>query len=411
MSTNSEEITMNILFITLLNINELNTSNIYTDLLNEFLDRGHKLYIVSPVEKRYNQTTHLIRGTNYEILKLRIGNVTKTNPIEKGLSTLMLENHFIKGVKKYFKSVRFDLIIYSTPPITFSKTIKFIKQRDNAKSYLLLKDIFPQNAIDIGLLNKTGIKGFIYRYFRKREIILYKNSDYIGCMSKANVDYVLTHNDYLDRAKVHINPNSIRTKKVYYPDKKTTLDKYNIPHKKKVFIYGGNLGRPQGIDFLLKAISFNENRSNAFFVVVGDGTEYNKIYKFFDDHKIQNSKLIKFLSKVDYDELISVCDFGMIFLDSRFTIPNYPSRLLSYLEYCLPVIAATDENTDLKDDIINHKLGLWSKSGDLDRFNRNVDLMIKDSMNIVSKNNMKELLVNQFSTVNSYEIIMSNIKG
>ena len=93
------------------------------------------------------------------ILRLKIGNIQKVNPIEKGISTILIEPLFINGIKKYFSNVRFDLVLYATPPITFAKVIKFIKKRDRAKSYLMLKDIFPQNSLDLGMLSASGIKG------------------------------------------------------------------------------------------------------------------------------------------------------------------------------------------------------------------------------------------------------------
>lgn len=74
--------------------------------------------------------------------------------IEKGISTLMIEGQFLRAIKKHFNDVTFDLVIYSTPPITFEKVILFIKERDLANSYLLLKDIFPQNALDLNMFSK-----------------------------------------------------------------------------------------------------------------------------------------------------------------------------------------------------------------------------------------------------------------
>lgn len=95
--------------------------------------------------------------------------------------------------------MKFDLIIYSTPPITFQRAVEYVKERDNAQTYLLLKDIFPQNAVDIGILSKNGWKGLIYKYFRKKEKKLYGISDRIGCMSEANCKYILSHNPGFSR--------------------------------------------------------------------------------------------------------------------------------------------------------------------------------------------------------------------
>ncbi|KII50801.1 hypothetical protein QR19_15085, partial [Enterococcus faecalis] len=141
--------------------------------------------------------------------KLKIGNIQKTNLLEKGISTIQIEQQFINGIKHYFSDIKFDLVVYSTPPVTFAKVVDFIKKRDNCKSYLLLKDIFPQNAVDLGKISK---KSLIYKYFRKKEVSLYEVSDYIGTMSEKNSQYILHHNEFDRRKIVEINPNSIRIK-------------------------------------------------------------------------------------------------------------------------------------------------------------------------------------------------------
>ena len=53
-------------------------------------------------------------------------------------------------------------------------------------------------------------RSLIYRLFRKKEKDLYQISDFIGCMSPANVDYVLTHNPEIKADRVEICPNSIK---------------------------------------------------------------------------------------------------------------------------------------------------------------------------------------------------------
>jgi len=132
---------MNVLFLTLLDFNSLEERNIYTDLLREFSKHNHHVYTISPVERRKYQETKVVEETNSTILKIKIGNTQKTNLIEKGISTLRIESQFIAGIKKYFSNIKFDLVIYSTPPITFCNAIEFVKQRDGAKTYLLLNTI------------------------------------------------------------------------------------------------------------------------------------------------------------------------------------------------------------------------------------------------------------------------------
>src|SRR5699024_9539288 len=121
-------------------------------------------------------------------------------------STINIGRQLKKNISKYFKDIKFDLILYSTPPITFVSVIEYLKKRDAAKTYLLLKDIFPQNAIDLEMFGKNGI---IYKYFRMLEKKLYKVSDKIGVMSKANLEYLIDKNEFLDESKIEICPNTI----------------------------------------------------------------------------------------------------------------------------------------------------------------------------------------------------------
>ena len=275
---------MNILFLTLLDFKNLDENNIYTDLLREFAKNGHNMFVISPKERRFNEETRLITADHCKILKLKIGNIQKTGLIEKGISTVLLETQFKRGVKKYFGDIKFDLVLYSTPPITFAGVIEYIKKRDNAKTYLLLKDIFPQNAVDIGMMTKTGVKSIIYKVFRRKEKQLYKLSDYIGCMSQANVDYVINNNPEIMPERVHICPNSIEVRPKPKNDNKEEIRrKYGIPLDKTVFVYGGNLGKPQDIPFIIECLKANEKYDDRFFVVCGMGTEYPKLKKYVDE--------------------------------------------------------------------------------------------------------------------------------
>ena len=361
---------MNVLFLTLLDFTSIKEHGIYTDLLREFVKNNHHVYIVSPVERRKKEATRIIEEGKTQILKLRIGNTQKTNIIEKGISTLLLESQFKNGIKKFFGDIRFDLIIYSTPPITLLKAVTYVKKRDDAKTYLLLKDIFPQNAVDLGMLSTKGIKGLLYKYFRNKEKELYAVSDRIGCMSQANVNYVLKHNPEINPEKVEISPNSIeiQTISLSQEERLAMRMKYDLPVDRTIFVYGGNLGMPQGVSFIIECLQAESRNEDVFFFIVGDGTEFRKIESFVEIEKPQNVRLIKRLPRDDYDRMIAACDVGLIFLDHRFTIPNFPSRLLSYMQAEIPVLACTDKYTDVGKVIVEGGFGWWCESNDVEAF-------------------------------------------
>ena len=390
---------MNVLFLSLLDFNTFDERNIYSDLLREFIKNGHKICCVSPVEKRFNQKTQLLEFGESCILKLRIGNTQKVNLIEKGISTLRIEPLFIRGVKKYFSHIKFDLILYATPPVTFAKVIRYVKKRDGAQSYLMLKDIFPQNSIDLGMLTKTGIKGVIYNYFRKKEKELYSISDRIGCMSQANVDYILKHNPELVAEKVEICPNCIEVRNEILTEEERLLmrDKYGVPRDKKVFVYGGNLGKPQDVPFIVKCLRACSDLTNAYFVIAGSGTDRHILEEYLKKENPSHVRLFEQMPKDEYDAFIGCCDVGLIFLDHRFTIPNFPSRLLSYMQAGLPVLACTDPNTDVGKVIVDGEFGWWCESDDEKVF---FDYIRK----IIVSNSAKYSYDAHLRTYNSYDV-------
>lgn len=400
---------MNILFLSIGRLNNIEDRGLYTDLLRQFRDDGHKVYVVSPREKRLNKSTEYVNESGVQFLRVRIGNITKTNVIEKGISTLMIESVFLKAIKKYMKDIKFDLVIYSTPPITFGKVISYVKRRDNAKTYLLLKDIFPQNAVDLNMFSENSL---IYKYFRFKEKQLYAQSDFIGCMSQANVDFVLKNNIAIPPNTVEVCPNSIDPLTIEKDETKVReiRKKYNIPLDKTVFIYGGNLGKPQGIDFLIECLKANKVNDQVYFVIAGSGTEFNKLKTFFDGEKITNAQLFSQLPKDDYEILANSCDVGLIFLDKRFTIPNFPSRLLSYMQASMPVLAATDVNTDIGQVIEQGKFGFWCDSSDVLKFNEKVQLLLDKELREQMGVNARQYLEDNYTAKHSYEIIMDHFK-
>jgi glycosyltransferase involved in cell wall biosynthesis len=394
---------MKILFLTLARIDSIEVQGIYSDLLRKFRDNGHEVTIVSPAERKYGNKTNYIEEGGVGILNVWTTNIQKTNLLEKGFTTLFLEFFYYKAIKKYINYINVDLILYSTPPITLTSLINRLKNASNAKTYLLLKDIFPQNAVDLNLLKNGGI---LYNYFRKQEKVLYKISDFIGCMSQANLNYVLENNPEIEKKKVEVNPNSIELNVNSLGSKTDLYTKYNIPRNKVLFIFGGNLGVPQGIDFLKANIAYCKSIKEVFFLIVGDGTQYNNFSHWIQNEDLVNVLLIKELPKSEYDDLVKLSHVGLIFLNPLFTIPNFPSRILTYMQNRLPVICATDLVTDIGDIAVQNNFGFKCLTSDFESFFYCVVNLLNRDLREEMGNNGLEFLKNEYSVEKSYTKIV-----
>ena len=400
---------MNILFLSLGEFDSFQAGSVHVDLMKKFSEE-HNVFLACKNERRNNENTKLEQVGCINVLRVRTGNLKNVGLIEKGISTIRLERQFICAIKKFFSDISFDLVLYTTPPITFARVVQYIKQRDGAISYLMLKDIFPQNAVDIGMLSIQGVRKLPYMFFRHKERQLYKVSDYIGCMSPANVKYILKNNPSIDPCKVEICPNCINVVDHSVTDQQRIeiRKKYNIPLDKIVFVYGGNLGKPQGINFLIKCLDSQAQMSDVYFLIIGSGTEYSKLECHINNSKQTNVRLMNKIPRADYDKLVGGCDVGLIFLDHRFTIPNFPSRILSYMQAKLPVYAVTDENTDIGQIAVENAFGWWTVSNDLDAFCQTIEL-IKTG----DRKNMGctayDFLLDNYSVDNGYRQIIKHM--
>lgn len=111
------------------------------------------------------------------------------------------------------------------------------------------------------------------------------------------------------------------------------------------------------------------------------------------------------LPKADYDHLVKACDAGLIFLDHRFTIPNYPSRLLSYLENKMPVLCATDSNCDMGLIAEENGYGYWCDSNSVEAFTAILVKMIHSDRKAMGEKGY-EFLYKNYLVQNTYDAIM-----
>ncbi len=233
------------------------------------------------------------------------------------------------------------------------------------------------------------------------------DADGRGSMSEANVRYVLNHNPDVDPQKVAVCPNCVEVsdKSADAEERRTIREKYGIPLDKTVFAYGGNLGRPQGIPFLIECLRKARESREAFFLIVGGGSDYGKLEAYVQQENPEHVKLMSQLPKEDYDSMVGACDVGMIFLDHRFTIPNFPSRLLAYMQAKLPVLAVTDPNTDIGKVIVEGGFGWWCESNDTSRFLDCVRTACAYDLNYMKEAEF-QYLMDHYSTEEAYRLIM-----
>ena len=396
---------MNILFVTIAWPSG-NKSNIYTDLVEEIQKKGHSISVLTVSEKRDNKKTDFLKNGNLRVLRVASGNITKTNARKKGINLILLNRKMGKAIRQYFPDEDFDLLIASTPPITISNLLARLKKKYKANLYLLLKDIWPQGSVDLGVMKKRSL---VWSYFRKHEKRIYKISDFIGCMSQANVDYLLSENSYLTNEKVEVCPNSIIPYDVGEPDPEARK-RLNIPEEATVFLFSGNLGLGHGLDFYYDCILKLQDYKEAFFLIGGAGTHYKYLEERVNNDNPANLKLYSWLPEKDFQQILLLSDVGVILLKQTYTTPQFPSRLLAYLNSSMPVFCVINEATDIGQIVEKHSCGFSVPHGDQNKFISGIKRfcsLSEHEKNAMGKN-ANSLLYKKYRAEKASEVILNH---
>jgi glycosyltransferase involved in cell wall biosynthesis len=375
-------------------------SSMYTDLAHEFSINGHEIY-VAVANGPKSGTLRIEGGVN--VLRVKTMELFDTHFILKGIANLLLPYQVLRAISSNHWNLFFDAVIIATPPITYLRIAKKLKKK-GSKVYLILRDIFPQNAKDLGLIQNK----YLFSYFRKKEKKLYAISDYIGCMSDGNIRYVIKNNPEVQKEKLHILSNWKAVAKFSNP----SLDLKNSIglEGKFIIVYGGNLGKPQDVESIIEYADHISYLQDVVFLLIGNGTEKKRLIQLCRQRNLENILFKDSLPRKKYEDLVKVCDVGLVINNRLFTIPNIPSRTLSYWEAKIPVLATLDPYTDFGKIIHDSASGLWSLTGDKEAFKENfLKLYSNKSLRLSMGENGYAYLQKNCSVENAYNIISEKI--
>lgn len=398
---------MNILCLLPRYYEEENSSTLEKELVLELAKKNN----VTVATLSETGKTYLKKVNNVEIFKINVGDYysPKVTKLDKGLTMLKLPYVFSYNIKKYLGKNNYNLIITSTPILNNPLLIKKIKSMYDSKVMLIIWDIFPQNAVDLEIIkNKFLINMFSKKYNKAIEL-----SDYISCMSQGNKKYLEEkYPKALKKIFILKNWAQIREKPIF--DKNLIRKKYGYNKKDFICIFGGNMGKPQKLENILELAKKSLNDKNIKYLFVGKGTEKKMLENKAKNEKISNVKFLDYISREDYELVTAACDIGLVSLDERFTVPNFPSKTTDYFKLELPVLAsldscaAKDYGKFLQDEV---KGGLFALAGDINNlYSQLLKLKNNSELKIELGKNGRQYYEDELGVDKAYETIMKQIK-
>lgn len=375
------------------------------DLAQAFVEQNHQVSIIIPAysQKASVEISNLDGPTIYSVRCFKtkdVGYIRRTfaefvNPFVIGL-------HLKRN--QPFLDQKIDGIAWYSPTIFWGPLVKQLKGVFNCKAYLILRDIFPDWAFDLGLLKKN----FIYSFFKRVERYQYEQADFIGLQSPNNLAYYRHHHPNI-RARTDVLWNWIGFRKDLSCS--INLSKTHLQGR-TIFAYVGNMGIAQGMDTLLNlAISFQQIVEVGF-VFIGRGSEKERLKTIATDNKLTNILFYDEIYPTELPSFFQQCRVGMISLDIRHTTYNIPGKFLAYLQNGLTILAIVNKGSDLIEIIRSNNIGGVCDTDDKNEiFKEALRCIGSDIKGEQVKKNCTDLVENLFSSRRASAFISSSLES
>jgi glycosyltransferase involved in cell wall biosynthesis len=265
----------------------------------------------------------------------------------------------------------------------------------------VLRDFFPQWAIDQGLIGRGSL---IEKYFRYFERINYKAATIIGVMSAKNLDLFKQAHPIVG-AKLEVLYNWASTSAVQvHTDYKNKLGLAD----KVVYFYGGNIGHAQDMANIMRLAQAMQIHNQAHFVLVGAGDEVELVRSYIDEHKLSNVTLLDAVDQETFKQMLASFDVGLFSLHPDHTTHNFPGKLLGYMVQSMPILGSINSDNDLKTLIDEYQAGLVSINKEDDLFLAHATKLLDADFRAQLGSNAYKLLNQKFSVKSAVKQIIDN---
>ena len=328
------------------------------DMALELHRQKHEVIVLTPSD-RVSKPIEVTSEFGFQVVRVKTRNIKAGWRAFRAIEESRLSSILWRHAKAFLLQHPADLVVFYSPTIFWASLVRRLKSHWHCPAYLILRDIFPQWAVDAGILRK----GLIYYFFRRKEILQYEIADRIAVQSPANLEYFAREfrtQGY--RLEVLYNWMNLQVENVPSTNYRTSLGLQD----KVVFVYGGNLGVAQDVDNIVRLADRLAAHSHIHFLLVGEGSEVPRLRRLLAEKSLRNIQILSAVRPPEYLAMLSEFDLGLLSLDRRLKTHNVPGKLLGYMYWCKPTLASINPGNDLFEILGKNQAGLCLLNGDDD---------------------------------------------
>jgi glycosyltransferase involved in cell wall biosynthesis len=328
------------------------------DLSREFVRQGHQLTVMLP-SADLPTPWQMEEAEGVQVLRLRAPRTKDIGYVRRTLGEFWMPFAMRRNLKTSpLATQKWDGVAWYAPSIFHGPLVNALKRASGCKGYLIIRDIFPEWTVDMGLMGR----GLPYRFFDAVARYQYSVADVIGVQTPGNEAYFKSWKEQPGR-RLEVLQNWL-DKPAQLPC--TIRVNETCLAGRKVFVYAGNMGIAQGMDVLLDLAEKLRDREDVGFLFVGRGSEAPRLAREAQSRQLHNVLFCDEIHPDEIPDLYAQCSVGIVALDPRHKSHNIPGKFLTYMQSGLPVLANVNAGNDLANLIRGERVGQVCESNKLD---------------------------------------------
>ena len=379
-------------------------AKMFHELAKKLVESGHDITVITP-DEHIKKALEITDFDGVEVWRFRSGKIKNVGKVKRAINETLLSFLGWKAIRGHISPHDFDGVVYYSPSIFFGGLVRKIKKHCNCPSYLVLRDFFPQWAIDAGMIKQGSLIEKYFRYFERRS---YYEANTIGVMSEKNKEsFERFHGKDFP---VEILRNWADLSKYNSLKENETRERFNIKNK-IIYFYGGNIGHAQDMVNLIRLARNMRQYENAHFLFIGQGDEVDLILDMAKKWELDNFSYFPPVDQNEFKDILSSVDVGLFSLSSKHTAHNFPGKLLGYMVQEIPILGSVNQGNDLLDLVNNNSAGYITINGDDEALLANA-VSLYHSANLRKKlgKGGYKLLCEEFSVESAEKSIISNLE-
>jgi glycosyltransferase involved in cell wall biosynthesis len=340
------------------------------DLARELSSQGHEVTVLVPSVAR-SAAWEIDTVGGVQVLSVGAATTKDVGYLRRTIAEALLPFKMLRGLRDSpLRGVQWQAAVWYSPSIFLGIAIGALRRSTRCRSYLILRDIFPEWAVDMGLLRK----GPAYRFFKGIERIQYAAADVIGVQSPSNLDYLAWWAKKPGR-RLEVLQNWLAAAPNIGCS--VAVEKSALAGR-TVFVYAGNMGVAQGMDILLDLAARLKVRQDVGFLFVGRGSEVPRLRAQAKSRALDNVIFYDEIEPAEMPGLLEQCHIGIVALDPRHRTHNVPGKFVAYMQAGLPVLARVNAGNDLAEMIGKERVGFAYVGESVDSLQRLAEQLCSD---------------------------------